>query len=407
MSPGARSDATSRGGAAKVLVINSGSSSLKYELIEPESAGRLAAGSVDRIGEGGSIRSHRGGSGEESTDEVDAGDHRAAFEVMLEAFDTLGPSLGGLTAVGHRVVTAGDAYTGAVVIDDEVCRRIESCTPLAPLHNPANLTGIEMARRHFTGVAHVAVFDTAFFAQLPGPAATYAIDRTLAARHHLRRNGAHGTSHRYVTARVCELLGPAGSRRLVVLHLGNGASAAAVLEGRPIDTSMGMTPLEGLVMGTRCGDIDPAIPTFLQMHAGMSADEVDELLNERCGMLGLCGHRDMRDLHRDAAAGGEAASMALEVYLHRLRKYIGAYAAVLGGIDALVFTAGVGEHDPIVRAGAVEGLGFLGLTVDPALNEAASGTESLISPPGAKASVLVVPTDESLEIAREATELIG
>lgn len=389
-----------------VLVINSGSSSLKYELIVARSARRLAVGSVERIGEGGSVLVHRGTSGPPVLTEADVADHRGAIEAMLDAFVDHGPSLDRLLAVGHRVVTAGDAYTAAVVIDDDVCSRIESCAPLAPLHNPANLIGIEVARRAFTEVPHVAVFDTAFFAELPPAAATYAIDRATAARHDLRRYGAHGTSHRYVTARVRGLLGAAGSRRLIVLHLGNGASAAAVLDGRPVETSMGMTPLEGLVMGTRCGDIDPAIPTYLQSHAGMSTEEVDELLNHRSGVLGLSGHRDMRDLHRSVAAGDAAARAALEVYLHRLRKYIGAYVAVLGGLDALAFTAGVGEHDAVVRAGALEGLGFLGLSIDVALNEAADGTEAVISPPGAQVSVLVVPTDEELEIARQVAELV-
>lgn len=412
-------DATAASGEATVLVINSGSSSLKYELIEPGSARRLAVGMIDRIGEEGSTRSHNssgsrsssgpysGASGSESNRDCAIGNHREAVEAMLNAFSTQGPSLEDLTAVGHRVVSAGDAYADAVLIDDQVCRTIQHCAPLAPLHNPANLMGIEVARRQFADVPHVAVFDTAFFADLPPAAATYAIDRELAARHNLRRHGAHGTSHRYVAGRVRDLLGPGDSRRLIVLHLGNGASASAVLDGRPVETSMGMTPLEGLVMGTRCGDIDPAIPTYLQTEGAMSPEEVDEVLNHRSGVLGLSGHRDMRDLHRSIADGDEAAGEALEVYLHRLRKYIGAYAAVLGGLDALAFTAGVGENDPVVRAGALKGLEFLGLSIDPVLNEATAGIERMLSPQGATVSVLVVPTDEELAIARETAELLG
>ncbi len=388
-------------------MINSGSSSLKYELVEPRSASRLAIGLIDRIGEGGSRMTHTDPGGVAHVAEADVRDHEAALGAMLDAFGSYGPPLDGVVAVGHRVVTAGDVYSRAVLIDDAVMAVIERFSPLAPLHNPANLVAIRVATERFAHVPHVAVFDTAYFADLPAAAATYAIDRDLATRFGIRRYGAHGTSHRYVAGRVVEHLGVAGSRRLIVLHLGNGASASAVLDGSPVDTSMGLTPLEGLVMGTRCGDLDPAIPTFLQTRGDMSPEDVDDALNRQAGMLGMSGHRDMRDVHDAVAGGDQAAREAIEVYVHRLRKYIGAYAAVLGGIDALAFTAGVGENDAEVRAAALVGLDFLGLQVDPSLNTSTETGLRAISPDDAEVAVLVVPTDEELAIAREVIELTG
>jgi acetate kinase len=294
------------------------------------------------------------------------------------------------------------------LVDDHVIDVIEALCPLAPLHNPANLTGIRVARRLLPAVPHVAVFDTAFFHDLPEAATTYAIDREVAAAHGIRRYGFHGTSHRYVSEQVAGVLGrPLGDLRQIVLHLGNGASASAIAGGRPVDTSMGLTPLEGLVMGTRSGDIDPAIVLHLHRQAGMPVDEIDHLLNRRSGMRGLAGHNDLREVHRRIAEGDRAAALALEVYVRRLRKYVGAYAAVLGGVDALAFTAGVGEHDAEVRARAVEGLGFLGIEVDPARNEAGDGGARLISPEGVPVAVLVVPTDEELVIARDTVALLG
>ena len=391
-----------------VLVVNSGSSSVKYQLLEPEAGTRLATGTVERIGEETADLTHASG-GEARRQRRPLASHEDALAAVIDAFERHGPSLddAGIVGVGHRVVMGGREFDGPVRIDDHVCAAIESLAPLAPLHNPANLAGIRVARRLLPHVPHVAVFDTAFFHDLPAAAATYAIDREAARAHGIRRYGFHGTSHRYVSRQVAEVLGrPLAELRQVVLHLGNGASASAIAGGRPVDTSMGMTPLEGLVMGTRSGDIDPAVVVHLHRNAGMPIDEVDDLLNRRSGMRGLAGHNDLREVHRRIADGDADAALALDVYVHRLRKYVGAYAAVLGGLDALVFTAGVGEHDAVVRARTADGLGFLGVEVDPARNEADAGGARVISPDGAGVAVLVVPTDEELAIARDTLTLL-
>jgi acetate kinase len=294
----------------------------------------------------------------------------------------------------------GAEFAGPAVIDDDVVLIIERLAPLAPLHNPAHLAGIEVARELLPDVPHVAVFDTAFFHDLPPAAATYALDRHVAQQYLVRRYGLHGTSHRYVSRRVAEVLGRSvGELRQIVLHLGNGASAAAIVAGAPVDTSMGLTPLEGLVMGTRSGDIDPALFGHLARVAGMTIDEVESLLNRRSGLKGLAGTNDMREVHRRIAAGDPMARLALDVYVHRLKKYIGAYAAIMGGLDALTFTAGVGENDSVVRAAAVGGLGFLGIRIDPARNAAPTTGCRIISPDDAPVAVLVVPTDEEMAIA--------
>jgi acetate kinase len=266
----------------------------------------------------------------------------------------------------------GTRFDRATLVDDDVIAAIDELSPLAPLHNPANLVGIEVARELLPDIPHVAVFDTAFFHDLPTFASTYALDRDVAVRHAIRRYGAHGTSHQYVSRCVAQLLDrEITDLRQIVLHLGNGASAAAIRNGHPVDTSMGFTPLEGLVMGTRTGDIDAAVVVYLARNAGLSIDEIDDLLNRRSGMKGLTGHNDMREVHRLVDAGDESARLALDVYVHRLRKYIGAYTAVLGGLDALTFTGGVGENDPVVRSRAIAGLEHLGLTLDAKRNDGA------------------------------------
>ncbi|WP_125773698.1 acetate/propionate family kinase [Antribacter gilvus] len=394
-----------------VLVLNSGSSSLKYQLVDPSSGEALASGLIERIGEeSGRVKHQSGGSTVEREQPVPS--HADALKVALGLFDEAGPSLAGagVAAVGHRVVHGGALFSAPVLLDDDAVAGIRSLIPLAPLHNPANVTGIEVARE-LLDVPHVAVFDTAFFATLPPAAATYAVDRKVAEEHGVRRYGFHGTSHQFVSAAVAahpdvQALGRSPLRQ-VVLHLGNGASASAVLDGVAVETSMGLTPLEGLVMGTRSGDLDPAIVFHLVRNAGMSVDDVDTLLNKSSGLKGLAGVNDMRELQRLVASGDEAARLAMDVYLHRLRKYVGAYAAALGGIDVLTFTAGVGENDARVRAGVVQGLGFLGLEVDPARNEAPSREARVISPTGTGALVMVVPTDEELAIARQAMELVS
>lgn len=392
---------------ATVLVLNTGSSSLKYELLAPERGDRLAAGIVERIGEVTGRAEHRAGPTTTAIERPFAG-HGEALRAVLELFDRHGPALAdaGLIAVGHRVVMGGDQFADPTVIDERVIATVERLSPLAPLHNPANLAGIAVGRALLPDLPHVAVFDTAFFHRLPPAAATYALDREVAARHGIRRYGFHGTSHRYVSRRVTEILGTRLSRRQIVLHLGNGASASAVVDGRAVETSMGLTPLEGLVMGTRTGDIDAAVVAHLVRHAGMSVDDVDDLLNRRSGLKGLGGHNDLRDLHLAIAAGDASARLALDVYEHRLRKYIGAYAAVMGGVDALTFTAGVGEHDAVVRSETVTGLGFLGIRIDETRNRTASHEARRISPDDAPVAVLVVPTDEEMAIAEETLAVV-
>jgi len=392
-----------------VLVLNVGSSSIKYQLLELDDGGRgerLATGLVERIGGGpdGSL-THRPASGKPYELERAFDDHEQALDAVLAAFREAGPDLDriSLTAVGHRVVHGGSEFTRATVLDDAVLERIRSLIPLAPLHNPANLTGIEVARRAFPSVPQVAVFDTAFHQTLPEPAFTYAVPREWRERYAVRRYGFHGTSHGYVSRRAAEFLGrPLGETNTIVLHLGNGASVSAVEGGRSVDTSMGLTPLEGLVMGTRSGDLDPAVPAYLQRVAGLDAADVDRVLNHDSGLLGLAGSNDLRDVKKAAAQGDSGARLAIDVYCHRIRKYVGAYYAVLGRVDAIVFTAGVGENDPQTRALSLSGLERLGIAIDPDRNESAERGERYISPVGAEVAVLVIPTDEEIEIARQA-----
>ncbi|MBM7829842.1 acetate kinase [Agromyces cerinus] len=399
-----------------VLVVNSGSSSLKYQLIDVERSETLASGLVERIGRGVGHARHRHegpendslGSTWDAAGEV--ADHEAAFAVMLEAFAAHGPSLEAHApiAVGHRVVQGGARFFEPTVITPLVKINIDELSALAPLHNPANLEGIEAAQRAFPDVPHVAVFDTAFHQTMPPAAYTYAIDRELAAKHRIRRYGFHGTSHRFVSRAAAAFLErPVEELRMIVLHLGNGASVCAVSEGRSVETSMGMTPLEGLVMGTRSGDIDPAVLLHLERRAGLDADGLDHLLNSQSGILGLSGHADMRDLVAARAAGDEASTLALEVYAHRVRSYVGAYAAQLGRVDAIVFTAGVGENSPDVRELALAGLEGFGVELDSERNQQRGSVARRISTDASKTAVLVVPTNEELEIARQTLELVG
>jgi acetate kinase len=389
-----------------VLVVNSGSSSFKYQLIEMGTETVLASGLVERIGEPTGSTRHRAG-GDSSERELPIADHTAGFQAMLDAFAEHGPSLDEAppVAVGHRVVHGGDVFVEPTVVTDRVKADIDDLSALAPLHNPGALQGIEAAQTAFPDVPHVAVFDTAFHQTLPAEAYTYAIDRELAAAHRIRRYGFHGTSHKYVSEAAARLLGkPLEETRIIVLHLGNGASAAAVQGGRSIDTSMGLTPLEGLVMGTRSGDIDPAILFHLARHTDLGLDDLETLLNRRSGLLGLTGLGDMRDVQRAAADGDEAAQTALGVYRHRIRHYVGAYAAQLGGVDAVVFTAGVGENNPLVRRRSLAGLEFMGIGIDDDRNELISSEARFVSPEGSPVAVLVIPTDEELEIARQSLE---
>jgi acetate kinase len=397
----------------QVLVINSGSSSIKYQLLDPVSANVSASGLVSRIGEPVSedevtVEHHSDGKKYEHTGPI--ADHAAGLRVVFELFARSGHDLSGegLSAVGHRVVHGGEIFYEPTLITDAVVESIDKLSTLAPLHNPANVTGIRSARDLLPDIPQVAVFDTAFFHGLPDAAKTYAIDATVAAAHGVRRYGFHGTSHEYVSGRVSELLGgdPA-THNQIVLHLGNGASASAIRGGRAVDTSMGLTPLEGLVMGTRSGDIDPGIPLHLARTAGLDIDGIDELLNRRSGIKGLSGVNDFRQLFDLIDAGDAAARLAYDVYVHRLRHYIGAYLVDLGRVDAITFTAGVGENNAQVRADALAGLERFGIVVDPARNAAKVRAARHISPPGAEVAVLVVPTDEELAIARAAAALVG
>ena len=333
----------------------------------------------------------------------DAADHEAGMRVVL---DRLGDEAASIGAVGHRVVHGGSIFTAPTLVTDEVIAGIEAVSELAPLHNPANLAGIRAARAVLHAAPHVAVFDTAFHQSMPPEAYTYAIDRELAERHGVRRYGFHGTSHEFVAHGAADLLGrPLEDLKLIVLHLGNGASATAIDGGRSLETSMGLTPLQGLVMGTRSGDLDPAVLVHLYRVAGLSIDELDTLLNKRSGILGLTGHGDMRDVTDAAAAGDALAEAGLAVWAHRIRHYIGAYLAQLGGLDAVVFTAGVGENSPDLRARVIERLGHLGLHVDRFLNERPARGARIISPAGDGPAVLVVPTNEELAIARATAAL--
>jgi acetate kinase len=370
-----------------VLVLNCGSSSLKYAVVEPDSGRQIADGIIERIGEGPSAPA----------------DHEAALRAAFDELSESGMHLDslGLVAVGHRVVHGGRDLYRPTLVDDALITTLERLAPLAPLHNPPAILGIEVARRVLRDLPHVAVFDTAYFHDLPAAAATYAIDRDVAARWDIRRYGFHGTSHRYVSEQVAEFLGvPLESLSQIVLHLGNGASASVIVGGRPIDTSMGLTPMEGLVMGTRSGDVDPGVIMYLARTAGMSMEDIESMLNRRSGVLGLGGEIDFRQLHRLIESGDADAQLAYDVYIHRLRKYIGSYMALLGTTDVITFTAGVGENDAAVRRDALSGLAPLGIELDEHLNDSPARSPRRISVAKSPTTVLVIPTDEELAIAR-------
>lgn len=391
-----------------VLVVNSGSSSIKYQLVDPEAGLAVASGLVERIGEKtGNVKHSTGG--QTTTRQLHIADHDEGMRIVLGLFEEVGPSLADehVVAIGHRVVQGGPVFAGPALIDDEVVEQIEALSPLGPLHNPAHVIGMRVTRRLMPDVPQVAVFDTAFFRDLPAQAATYAIDAKTAADYQIRRYGAHGTSHQYVSHEVPKYLGrPVEELNQIVLHLGNGASASAVAGGKAIDTSMGLTPLEGLVMGTRSGDIDPAVVFHLHRVGGMSVDDIDDLLNRRSGIKGISGENDFRALHSMVQSGDASAKLALDVYVHRLKKYIGAYHAVLGRLDVLVFTAGVGENDDIVRLATCQGLEPLGIVIDPARNEGRGGPK-IISTDDSPITVVVFPTNEELAIARQSLAVIG
>ncbi|WP_462320153.1 acetate/propionate family kinase [Halochromatium sp.] len=398
----------------KVLVLNSGSSSIKFQLFQCDDWGVLASGAVTRIGESEALMrcAWTDAEGVQQSLEQRAAipDHHRGLQRIAEALAQTGSlaDASELLAVGHRVVHGGEAFHAPTLVDDDIIEAIRQVIPLAPLHNPANLDGILVARELFPSIPQVAVFDTAFHQTMPRTAYRYAVPDYLYREHGVRRYGFHGTSHHYVGRRAAELLDkPFEQCNLITLHLGNGASATAIREGSSIDTSMGMTPLEGLVMGTRSGDIDPAVPFYLSKHLGLDNETLEGLLNRQSGLLGLCGDNDMREIQRRAEAGEEAAELALGVTAHRLKKYIGAYLAELGPTDALVFTGGIGENSAELRLRACAGLEHLGIHLDAGVNAEVSTQERAVSRPESPIKVLVIPTNEELQIARETVEAVS
>ena len=390
----------------KVAIINCGSSSIKYAVFDMTNRDLLGSGLLERIGGSESCLRHRRRNEYGSYDEIlmhePVGDHVEGFEFILSVAARMrileDPKE--LLGIGHRVVHGGELYDRPVVIDGQVVDKIRELIPLAPLHNPANIEGIEVAMTRLPEVPQVAVFDTSFHATMPPAAFHYALPYRFYEEQHVRRYGFHGNSHHYVAKRAAALLGrPLDSLNLITLHLGNGASAAAIQAGKSIDTSMGMTPLEGLIMGTRCGDVDPAIHGYLHRATGMPLEEVERVLNNQSGLKGICGSNDMREAGRLADAGDPRAKLALDMYCYRLRKYIGAYFAALGRVDAIVFTGGIGENSGRIRAGSCAGLAGLGIALAGEKNDGASGREAEIQSEQSAVKILVIPTNEELEIA--------
>ncbi len=390
-----------------ILLLNCGSSSIKYQVIDAESEDVVASGIIQRIGDESGTIDHTY-AGQTHHQDRPFPDHHVALQALVALFDEVGPSLADVVAVGHRAVHGGEEFRETTIIDDAVIERLRELSPLAPLHNPAGIAGIEAARAALPHVPHVAIFDTAFFATMPAEAYTYAIDQETAKQYHIRKYGFHGTSHSFVSRTAAEFLGkPYGELNQIVCHLGNGASISAIDHGVAVDTSMGLTPLAGLVMGTRSGDVDPGLHAYLGQALGLDLDGVDSFLNHKSGMLGLAGVVDFRDLAGLINSGDAQAELAMNVYVHRLVSYVGSYLAVLGHVDTLVFTAGVGENDADVRARVVKRLAPLGFLLDEEANATRSKEPRIISRPGSPVTVLVVPTNEELAMARETVAAIS
>lgn len=401
----------------RVLVINSGSSSIKFRLYEMAQEALLVSGAVERIGEAGAISSvyrqySASGAVQEHKQNLAVTDHAAGLQQIFAFLQSSTvDAMKSLDAIGHRVVHGGETFQAPILIDEAVLEGITNMIPLAPLHNPANLAGIEATRRLYPQLPQVAVFDTAFFSTLPPHAYRYALPDELYRQHHLRRYGFHGTSHQHVAQQAVNFLQqPLDRLRLITLHLGNGASAAAIRDGICIDTSMGMTPLAGLVMGTRCGDLDPSVHFYLARTLNMTLSEIESLLNHDSGMKGLCGASDMREVHHLANRGDAQARLAIDIYCYRISQYIGAYSVALGGLDALVFTGGIGENDAMVRQAVCDKLAFLGITLDQQRNQSGTGEifniSQDISGTNNRVKVLVVAANEELEIARQTVTAI-
>ncbi|MBO5081399.1 MAG: acetate kinase [Lachnospiraceae bacterium] len=395
-----------------VLVINCGSSSLKYQLINSDTEAVLAKGLCERIGAPGSVLKHQPTGGEKVAIENPMPTHTTAIQMVIDALTDANhgvvKSLDEIDAVGHRIVHGGEKFASSVVIDDEVMKAIEECNDLAPLHNPANLIGINACKEIMPNVPMVGVFDTAFHQTMPEKAYLYGLPHKYYEDYKVRRYGFHGTSHDFVSARAAEILGKKREDvKIIVCHLGNGASISAVDHGKCVDTSMGLTPLEGLIMGTRSGDMDPAIVEFLGKKLGKSLEEVTKILNKESGVYGLSGgvSSDFRDLSAAMDEGNLLAKAALETYCYRVAKYIGSYVAAMNGVDIIAFTAGIGENDARVRGMVGEYFEYLGTSVDPEKNKV-RGEEAIISNPGDKVTVMVVPTNEELAIARETVKLV-
>ncbi len=395
----------------KILILNAGSSSLKYQLIDMDGEKILAKGICERIGiEGGKLKQNVGDKKTEIESHMN--DHTDAIQLMLKAL-TDGEkgalkSMDEIGAVGHRVLHGGEAFTASVLINEEVKAAVRANIPLGPLHNPANLMGIEACEKVMPGTPNVAVFDTAFHQTMPKKAYLYGIPMEYYKRLHIRRYGFHGTSHRYVSKRVCQFLGVDRKQtKVITCHLGNGSSLAAVDCGKCVDTSMGLTPLEGVIMGTRSGNVDPAVVQFIANSDNKSVDDVLDILNKKSGLLGLTGKSsDCRDLDDMCDAGEEAGLVAREMLAYSIKKYIGAYAAAMGGVDVIVFTAGIGENNDIIREMSVEGLEFLGAKLDKSVNTGLRGKETIISTADSKVKIVVIPTDEEIVIARDTLDIV-
>jgi acetate kinase len=401
--------------AMKILVINTGSSSIKYQLFDMVGQGILASGVAEKIGEEKGLLTHKkflaNGEIAEKVAEGRIVDHykglKRIVDLLVDPEQGVIEDKSEISAVGHRVVHGGETFRAPTIIDGKVIEAIKENIPLAPLHNPPNLVGIEVAKTLFPEAPQVAVFDTAFHQTIPMESFLYAIPIELYEVHRIRRYGFHGTSHAYVAEKAAEFMGsPLNELNLITIHLGNGASMAAIKKGRSVDTTMGMTPLAGLVMGTRSGDVDPALPFFLVEHLGISVKEIDDLLNKQSGLKGICGSNDMREVMEKKDAGDGKAKLALDIYTYRIKKYIGAYFAVLESLDAIVFTAGVGENSPFIRERCSQGLHKLGIEIDSERNNQTQEGIREISPPGSQVKVLVVPTDEELQIAQDTKRVL-
>ena len=397
----------------KILVLNCGSSSIKYALYNMDDSSVMTSGGAERVGLDGAFVKVKLPSGEKKQIMHDIPEHtegvKFIFSLLTDPEIGVIKSLDEIDAVGHRMVHGGEKFAKSVVITPEVIEAFKACSDLAPLHNPANLKGVDAVSELMPGLPQVGVFDTAFHQTMPPKAYLYAVPYELYEKYGVRRYGFHGTSHRYVSARALEFLGmKAEGTKVVTAHIGNGGSLAAVVDGKCVDTSMGLTPLEGVMMGTRSGDIDAGAVTFIQKKLGLDADGVSNLLNKQSGIAGLTGlSSDMRDIENAAKSGNERAIIAEDSYFYRVKKYIGAYAAAMGGIDVLVFTAGVGENQTSMREAACEGLEFMGVKLDKEVNARTRGEEAVISTPDLRVKVVVIPTDEELMIASDTMELVS